>query len=221
MQAIGEGIFDIFYLTTVITIGFKMLRENKGEKQFHLFGIMAIVLGFGDAFHLVPRVIALSTTGLSDYSFYLGIGKLITSITMTVFYLILYYVYRNRYDIKDQKNLTILMYFLAILRIILCLLPANRWTDIDAPLYMGILRNIPFTIMGIIIIYIFYKKSREENDKNFKDMYLTIILSFAFYIPVVLFAEVYPMVGMLMIPKTIAYLWTVFIGYNAMKKEIN
>ena len=44
--------------------------------------------------------------------------------------------------------------------------------------------------------------------------------SFAFYIPVVLLADVIPMIGMLMIPKTCAYVWTVLIGFKAMKKEI-
>ena len=39
------------------------------------------------------------------------------------------------------------------------------------------------------------------------------------YIPVVLWAEVNPLIGMLMIPKTCAYVWTVLIGYNAMKAE--
>ena len=43
---------------------------------------------------------------------------------------------------------------------------------------------------------------------------------FAFYIPVVLWADVVPMIGMLMIPKTCAYVWTVLIGYSAMKKEV-
>ena len=28
------------------------------------------------------------------------------------------------------------------------------------------------------------------------------------------------MIGMLMIPKTCAYVWTVMIGYSAMKKEL-
>ena len=28
-----------------------------------------------------------------------------------------------------------------------------------------------------------------------------------------------PLIGMLMIPKTCAYVWTVLIGYNAMKAE--
>lgn len=48
---------------------------------------------------------------------------------------------------------------------------------------------------------------------------LTILLSFGFYIPVVLWAEIVPMVGMLMIPKTCAYVWVVLIGYWAMKEE--
>lgn len=47
---------------------------------------------------------------------------------------------------------------------------------------------------------------------------VTIVLSFAFYIPVVLFADTIPMVGMLMIPKTCAYVWTVWLGYSDMKK---
>ena len=62
--------------------------------------------------------------------------------------------------------------------------------------------------------------AKENNDSSFRWMWLTIVLSFAFYIPVVLLADVIPMIGMLMIPKTCAYVWTVLIGYKAMKKEI-
>jgi len=51
-------------------------------------------------------------------------------------------------------------------------------------------------------------------------MWLTIVLSFAFYIPVVLWADVSPMIGMLMIPKTCAYVWTVWIGYSDMRKGL-
>lgn len=73
--------------------------------------------------------------------------------------------------------------------------------------------------MGLIIIYLFYKSSREQNDKLFKNMWLTIVISFGFYLPVVLFADLVPIIGMLMIPKTLAYVWTVWIGYHAMKAE--
>ena len=91
MQAVAETLFDAVYLITVITLGIRMIRKCQGQKQFRLFGVMAIVLGAGDAFHLIPRAVALCTTGLESYTALLGAGKLITSITMTVFYILLYY----------------------------------------------------------------------------------------------------------------------------------
>ncbi len=42
---------------------------------------------------------------------------------------------------------------------------------------------------------------------------------FGFYIPVVLWADTIPLIGMLMIPKTCAYVWTVLIGYRAMRES--
>ena len=219
MQAIVETIFDTVYLVGVITLGIIMIIKCKGEKQYRLFGIMAVVLGCGDAFHLVPRAFALCTSGLEHFTTALGIGKFITSITMTIFYVILYYVWRIRYKVNGQQNLTIAVYALAAIRIILCLFPQNAWTSADAPLSWGIYRNIPFTILGLIIIVLFYRSAKEKKDEQFKHMWLTIVISFGFYLPVVLFADKIPMIGMLMIPKTCAYVWTVVIGFRAMMKE--
>lgn len=219
MQAIIETLFDAVYLIGVITLGIIMIKKSNGNKQYLLFGIMAVVLGLGDSFHLVPRALALCTTGLQDYTFALGMGKLITSITMTIFYIILYYVWRLRYHIHGKNNITTTVYVFAIIRIALCLFPQNAWTSASSPLSWGIYRNIPFTIMGLIIIYLFYKSAKENQDHNFKYMWLTIVFSFGFYLPVVLFADIVPMIGMLMIPKTCAYVWTVYIGYHAMNNE--
>lgn len=220
MQAIMETLFDAVYLTTVLTLGIIMLLKCKENNQYRLFGIMAVVLGLGDAFHLIPRAYALCTTGLDNYTTALGIGKLITSITMTIFYIILYYVWRLRYRVEGRNMITYAVYFLGILRIVLCLFPQNAWTSPDAPLSWGIYRNIPFTILGILIITLFYKSAREKQDIMFKNMWLTILISFGFYLPVVLFADAVPMIGMLMMPKTCAYVWTVLIGFQAMRKEL-
>ena len=216
MQAIMETTFAVVYLITVVTLGIIMIMKNNGKKQYFLFGVMAVTLGVGDSFHLVPRAIALCTTGLENYTFALGIGKFITSITMTIFYILLYYVWRLRYKIEWKNGITLAIYLLSITRIILCLFPQNGWTSINAPLSWGIYRNIPFALLGILIIILFYKSAKENNDKSFRFMWLTIVLSFAFYIPVVLFADTIPLVGMLMIPKTCAYVWTVLIGFNSM-----
>ena len=219
MQAIAETLFDIVYLVSVITIGVLMIRGSKGERQFRLFGWMAVVLGAGDAFHLIPRAFALCTTGLENYTAALGLGKWITSITMTVFYVLLYYVWRQRYQVHGQNGLTAAVYVLAGLRIVLCMMPQNRWMSADAPLSWGIWRNIPFALLGLVVIVLFFLSAREHGDRAFPRMWLTIVLSFGFYIPVVLWADAVPMIGMLMIPKTCAYVWTVLIGYFAMKKE--
>ena len=150
MQAIVETLFDAAYLITVITIGIIMIAKSGKNSQYRLFGIMAIVLGSGDAFHLVPRAYALCTTGLENFTAALGTGKFITSITMTVFYVILYYVWRIRYNVKGQNGITAAVYILSALRIILCLFPQNEWLSAEAPISWGIYRNIPFALLGFI-----------------------------------------------------------------------
>ena len=219
MQAIFETLFDLVYLTGVIILGILMLRGSRGRRQYQLFGAMAVTLGCGDAFHLVPRALALCTTGLANYTAALGIGKLITSITMTAFYVLLYYVWRSRYQISGRRDLTAAVWVLSVLRVGLCLMPQNAWTSPDAPLSWGIWRNIPFALLGALVVVLFYRSARDTGDRPFRHLWLTVVISFACYLPVVLFADTVPPVGMLMIPKTCAYVWTVLIGYNAMRKE--
>lgn len=221
MQAIMEPIFDVAYLVSVITIGIKMIRRSQGKcRQFTVFGWMAVILGAGDSFHLVPRIIALCTTGFGDYTVTLGIGKWITSVTMTIFYVLIYYVWRERYNITEHKNLTVLVYLLAGIRIALCMMPQNQWTVANPPLSWGIYRNIPFALLGLLIIVLYFRSAKEQNDRAFRWMWFTIVLSFGCYLPVVLFAETIPVMGALMIPKTCAYLWAVVIGFRAMKSEM-
>ncbi|MDE6017173.1 MAG: hypothetical protein K2H41_16015 [Acetatifactor sp.] len=221
MRAIMETLFDVVYLLLVITIGIRMMIKGRKERQYFWFGLMAVILGSGDAFHLLPRAYALCTTGLENFTVALGIGKLVTSVTMTLFYVLLYYIWRIRYRVQGQNGLTACICLLAALRIALCLFPQNEWTSADAPLSWGIYRNIPFLLLGLIIIVLFYRKTRGADDRAFRFMWLAIVLSFGFYIPVVLFADALPMIGMLMIPKTCAYVWIVLMGYHDMKKNLH
>ncbi len=219
-----EPIFEIPYLIGVVVLGLLILRRARfhsasGKKQFTLFGSMAIILGLGDAFHLVPRMYALLTDGIANHVPALGFGKMVTSITMTVFYVLLYHVWQHRYR-KYVSGLTVIIYILAMVRIVLCLLPQNDWFSADAPLSWGIYRNIPFVILGIIIIVLYFQQAHLNHDRAFRFMWLAISLSFAFYIPVVLWADSIPLLGMLMIPKTCAYVWIVWMGYADVKKKM-
>lgn len=61
---------------------------------------MGLVVVFGDSFHLVPRIlVAFNPSG--NYHVSLGLGKLVTSITMTFFYLILYWFYEISHGKKS------------------------------------------------------------------------------------------------------------------------
>ena len=123
MQAIMETLFDAAYLVTVVTLGCIMVKSAQ-DRETKLFGWMAVILGCGDAFHLVPRAWALCTDGLAAHAAALGAGKFITSITMTIFYVILYHIGKRRYGLHIRA-LTGAVYALAAARIGLCLFPQN------------------------------------------------------------------------------------------------
>ena len=81
------------------------------------------------------------------------------------------------------------------------------------------LRNLPFAAMGVLIIYIFAQKGKETGDRTFRHIPLAVGLSFGFYLPVVLFSGVLPAVGVLMIPKTMAYVWIIVICRRLWRRE--
>ncbi len=207
-MAVFESIFNILYLTVVIGLGIHLtLQKNTDAK---LFGVMGIVLGLGDSFHLVPRIISYwSEGGFAANEFILSWGKAITSITMTFFYLLYYYFLKQQ---SGEKSLTkdILMYSLVVARIAITLMPQNEWGTLPGSYPYAIARNIPFAIIGILLVVWSYQYRKL---KGIKYMPTLIAFSFLFYAPVVLWVDVVPAIGALMIPKTIAYFLIVYLGY--------
>lgn len=197
----GESTFDILYLLFAILSGCVLLKRAEGKTE-KLMGAAALLLGCGDAFHLVPRVLHYFSD--ADMTAALGIGKLVTSVTMTVFYVLLYYVWLGRFREKENRTLTAAVWCLAAVRIVLCLFPQNGWLQNSGGMTWGIIRNIPFVILGAVICGL-YLKNRGA-DRIFSRLWLYILLSFAFYIPVAVGAGAVPMLGMLMLPKTVCYI---------------
>ena len=210
----GESSFDIAYLVIAVVLGIMMISKSK-NKLGKMMGITTLVLGCGDAFHLVPRVLNYFVD--YDFTMYLGVGKLVTSITMTVFYIFMYYIYLENYEVKERKSVTYSIWGLSLVRVILCLFPQNNWLTDSSPLMWDILRNIPFIILGGLIVVLYFKKKNE--DKIFKNVYLLVTLSFLFYIPVVVGTGAIPMLGMLILPKTICYVLIMFV-FNKKLKEL-
>ena len=197
----GESSFDILYLLFAIISGCVLLYRAKNQTE-KLMGSSALVLGCGDAFHLAPRVLNYFVD--RDFTAALGVGKLVTSITMTVFYLLLYYVWLGQYRQREKRRTTILLWVLAAVRIVLCLFPQNGWLTNSGDMTWGVIRNAPFVLLGAAVCRLYFRKRKE--DRIFKPVWLYILLSFLFYIPVAVGAGAVPMLGMLMLPKTICYI---------------
>ena len=67
-------------------------------------------------------------------------------------------------------------------------------------------------VFGILTILLFYRNRKQI--RHLRHIWLCILLSFAFYIPVAVFAGVLPMLGMLMLPKTICYMAMIIQFYR-------
>ena len=209
----GESTFDIFYLVTTILAGLWILKDHHDRKEKQM-GLAVLILGCGDAFHLVPRVLNYFVN--ADFTAALGVGKLVTSITMTVFYVLMYHICIEHYGDDSFKKLRTPVYLLTVLRIVLCLFPQNGWFENRSDMTWGILRNIPFIVLGALIVWMYWK--HKEDDRSFRFIWLYVLLPFAFYLPVAVFAGVKPILGMLMLPKTVCYMLIVYTFYRFVKK---
>ena len=208
---IAEAVFEILYLLFAVGVGIWLL--SRSHPAVKLTGLIALILGAGDAFHLVPRIFdALGP--VADRTVSLGLGKFVTSVTMTLFYILLFDVMRLMPDAPQagqppQLLRSVLIAFAAV-RIALCLFPQNRWFDGVGNQQWGIYRNLPFVAMGILtVLYLLVWY-------HARMLAILVTVSFACYMGVVLYAKEKPMMGMLMIPKTICYIWMIVIFLSAL-----
>lgn len=204
-----EVIFDVAYLCTAFGLGLFIFGRAESVPQ-KWYGIMAFVLVFGDAFHLLPRIKNALQRDNRQAEQLLGIGKMLTSVGMTAFYLILWVIGVILYDPKHAIGWTVAATALAMVRIIITLLPQNHWGGKEESKW-NIYRNIPFFLLGAMTGYLYWYY-RAGIYTNFRWMWLAILISFVCYIPVVLWVKKHPMIGMLMLPKSCAYLWIIAMG---------
>lgn len=203
-----EVLFDLLYLAIVLAMAVIYLFFSDPLQK--LYGMMALVLAAGDAFHLVPRILTELGGQFVVSERLLGQGKMLTSIGMTVFYLMLWQIGVSLLLPSGLPGWTAVVWGLAVVRIVLCVLPQNRWGMQDAPACWNLYRNIPFILLGGMTACLFWL-NRDVNPAV-QWMWLAIILSFGFYLPVVFGAKRNPKLGMLMLPKSCSYIWIVAMG---------
>ena len=212
MPQLGEAVFCIAYLAFDLVAAILFFVNGSGSRVLLLFGVLTIVLGGGDAFHLVPRIIKAFRGGSERVEWWSGLGLMVSSITMTAFYVLLLYIWKALFpEVACPGFLATLIWLSAVLRILLCLFPQNNWFRPEGSPAWSIYRNLPFAVTGLCLVILFFLSGNAGGYGLWK-MSIAIIISFACYFPVVLLAKKKPAVGMLMMPKTAAYIWMISMG---------
>ena len=207
-----EAVFDTCYLLFDLIAGILFFVFSHGSPLFLLYGILTWTLCFGDAFHLVPRVLRAVKGSNEKIERQLGIGLQISSITMTVFYILLLYIWKQTfYEMTAPVMLEILIWVSAAIRIVVCMLPQNNWCGKEGNRKLSVIRNAVFAVTGICVI-VLYVMSGNTYGYHMTRMAAAIVLSFGCYLPVTLLSKKMPKIGMLMIPKTCAYIWMIVMG---------
>jgi len=222
-----ETLFNIAYLAAVWVIVIQMTRRMPAvsasdRKTAGLLRVAFVLLAAGDTGHVGFRVFAHLAGGTAtrldlfgSSMSVLGLGMLTTSVTVTLFYMLMVYVWRMRYN-QPSNAFTNLLLFAGLLRLMLIALPGNDWGAAVPPQPISLIRNIPLLIQGAGVIFLFLRSAQQRRDTTFQWIGWMIIVSFGFYLPVIVFARQVPLIGMLMIPKTCAYLAVAWIAYRGM-----
>ena len=213
-----EAIFDAAYLIFDLVAAILFFIFSQGNMLFILYGVLTLTLCGGDAFHLVPRIIRAVRGSDEKIKRQLGIGLQVSSVTMTVFYIILMYVWKFTFpEMIIPTIVEAVVWISAVVRIVICMLPQNNWCTEEGNIKLSIIRNAVFAVTGIGII-ILYAMSGNTGNLHMTRMVAAIIISFGCYLPVTLLSKKKPKVGLLMIPKTCAYMWVIVMGLQLLFK---
>ncbi len=160
---------------------------------------------------------------------------------MTYFYIALMHAWKEMYGktekyarYKTVKLLLVIQYIAFIVRVVLVSLPQNRWLEGDATVDYGfdfrIISAIPIYVIGLTTVAMLFKASIAEKKNPSEDidaernrgMFMAAIwyvVSYATYSVTTFLVAIYPLTGMFMIPKTIAYLVALYYHYTTMLKK--
>lgn len=221
---IAESVFNVAYLATVwilVVLLAKASPKAKGliSRLAARFAAAFALLAAGDSFHVGARVAQAVLGPERCVAFingveasWVGIGMMTTAYTMTVFYMVLADAARKRNGRSGAWYWIIQS--LLCLRLVLMALPGNGWESPQPPQIMGLIRNLPLIIAGLWLAIVFLRDGKRKGDKFWTGIGLSMLASYAFYLPVILFASVAPALGLLMIPKTIAYVAMGLVAYR-------
>jgi hypothetical protein len=215
-----EVVFNVSYLAAVWAIVALMARnmdrvapQDCAVAQRFLWAFALLALG--DTGHVGLRVVAYARGGLEANPALVGLGALATAYTVTFFYMLMLDIWRLRYH-RPLGWFGWLLLGAGVVRLIVMAFPQNQWSQVIAPYNWSLFRNALLTVQGVGVMFLILRDATRTSDRPFQWIGAMIAASFLFYAPVILWVAQAPMLGMLMIPKTLAYVAIALIAYRAL-----
>lgn len=209
--------FNVLYLIVIWTMVVMMTRRlpdvsPENQPVANRFRWAFLLLALGDTGHVGFRVVAYALGGLDANPLWVGLGALATAITVTIFYVIMLDIWRVRFN-QSYGWFEYLLIASVPVRFIVMALPGNDWGSTVPPVFWGPFRNIFLMILGLGVLFLILRDAIKIKDGLFQRVAYCIFFSYLFYTPVIFMVRDYPLLGMLMIPKTIMYIVIAFLAY--------
>jgi len=213
--------FSIIYLIYISIIVVLMSRNLKNVNEDEILNAKYIRLAFislfiGDLGHVGIRLITLLSD--SDYGIF-GFGVLLETIGLIFLFLFYTNAWRIHFNKKNSLIFKILI-GIGLVGLIILALPQNQWDSEPISYEWSILRNIPWLLQGSILAILIIRDAKVENDRLLIRIGILILISYFFYMPVILFVSFEPMLGILMIPGTMIYMLWQYASYKRFFKRI-
>ena len=215
--------FNFLYLIAIWGLVITMINRREVVTQTDKGVALCIFLAFvflalGDTGHVGFRVIAYALGSFETRISLLGqkmnlvaLGSLATAWTFTIFYVFMVFMWKARFN-KKFGLLAYLLLTAAVVRSLIMLHPGNEWNSLQIIEPWYTVRNIPLILMQAGIAYLIMRDAKIFKDSTFMWIGIMIVISLACYVPVVALVKTFPLVAILMIPKTLAYLGIAIIA---------
>ena len=202
-----ETLCDILYLLIMIALSVNLLLKdgfgNPESRIYHLAGFMVVILILGDSFRFIPRITSFFIKDSDNVELVQDKGKIISSIVITLFYVFLWSLGLIIFSAQISVFYTILVYILAVIRIVLCLISQKYSKDSLWDIY----RNLPFVFLVFVVglLFFFYRY------KIFSLVYawVAIYFSLIFSMVVLFLSTKTERVGFWVIMRNLSLIWLI------------
>ena len=183
-----------------------LLKDGFGNPEsriYHLAGFMVVILILGDSFRFIPRITSFFIKDSDNVELVQDKGKIISSIVITLFYIFLWSLGSIIFSAQISVFYTILVYILAVIRIVLCLISQKYSKDSLWDIY----RNLPFVFLVFVVglLFFFYRY------KIFSLVYawVAIYFSLIFSMVVLFLSTKTERVGFWVIMRNLSLIWLI------------